>query len=118
MKILAIETSTKLCSVSLLCKKNITTYFKLCPYNHNKYILHMINKILIVNTTKIKELNIITYSIGPGSFTGMRIGMGITQGLSFQYNIPTIGISTLATMAYGTWQLNKKKKYYLYLMPI
>lgn len=109
MKILAIETSTKLCSVSLLCKKHTTTYFQICPCNHNKYVLYMIDKILVVNKLEVKNLNIIAYSTGPGSFTGMRIGMGITQGLALAYNIPIIGISTLATMAQGVWRLHKKK---------
>lgn len=110
MKILAIDTSTKLCSVSLLKHKQKISYFQICNLNHNKYILYMINKILLKNKVTISKLNAIAYSIGPGSFTGIRIGIGIAKGLSLSRNIPTLGISSLLSMSKETWIKSKKYK--------
>lgn len=110
MKILAINTSTKLCSVGLLIDKKIFKYCKICCISHNQHILYMIDKILNKNFLKIKDINIISYNLGPGSFTGLRIGLAISQSLSFVKNIRIIGLSSLAIIAQNISRIYKKKK--------
>lgn len=113
MKILAINTSTKLCSVGLLVNKKIFKYCQICLVTHNKHILYMIDKILNKNLLKINDINVITYNLGPGSYTGLRIGLAISQTLSLTKKIKIIGISSLAIMAQNILRIHKKKKFYL-----
>lgn len=105
MNILAIDSATAACSVSLLINNNISTYFKLCPYQHAEYILPMINRILLSKKTNFKNLNVLAYSYGPGNFTGIRIGINVIQGLSLGTNLPIIGISTMAALAQSAFRI-------------
>ncbi|MCR3755239.1 MAG: N(6)-L-threonylcarbamoyladenine synthase, TsaB subunit [Candidatus Westeberhardia cardiocondylae] len=105
--ILAIDTTTKFCSVSLM-KNNIIFNKKIMSCNkHTKYILKLIDELLLESNIKLKDINFLACSHGPGSLTGIRIGICIIQGISFVINTPTIGISTLMTIAQGAWRQNK-----------
>lgn len=107
MRILTIETTLEACSVALLNNKKITSDFKLCPRQQTKYILPMISKILKKNKLKLKNLDAIGYSRGPGNFTGVRISVGIAQSLSFANQLPLIAMSTLSILAQGAWRISK-----------
>ncbi|MFI4819067.1 MAG: tRNA (adenosine(37)-N6)-threonylcarbamoyltransferase complex dimerization subunit type 1 TsaB [Enterobacterales bacterium] len=105
INILSINTSTDGCSVAIMNYKNIIfDYFIISPYKHMKYILNMIDRLLCKSKIKLKEINIIAVSNGPGSFNGIRIGIGIAYGLSIVSNIPIIGISNLSILAEGSWR--------------
>ncbi|ABJ90674.1 tRNA (adenosine(37)-N6)-threonylcarbamoyltransferase complex dimerization subunit type 1 TsaB [Buchnera aphidicola] len=107
--ILAIDTSLHSCSISLLYKKKIYSLFKLCSNAHEKNIFYMIKKILIQSNTTLDEINFIACTIGPGSFTGIRISIGISQTISTIYNIPIIGFSTLKILSEQSWRKNYVK---------
>lgn len=105
--ILAIDTSTEACSVALMFNNNLNSEFIISQRDHAKQILPMVDRLLIKSGCSLQHIDAIAFAKGPGSFTGVRIGIGITQGLAFGINKPLIGVSTLATLAQGACRLNK-----------
>ncbi|CAL4321444.1 tRNA threonylcarbamoyladenosine biosynthesis protein TsaB [Buchnera aphidicola (Panaphis juglandis)] len=108
--ILSIDTSLHQTSISLFYKNNIQSKSKKCDYNHEKHILKILHKLLLINNFTIKDFHFISFTTGPGNFTGIRLGINIAQGLSIPYNIPLIGISTLKILAEQCWRRYKFKK--------
>lgn len=98
-KILAIDTSTEMCSVALMMGNTVYTRDAIAPRDHTKKILPMVDEVLKEAGVTLQELDALAYGRGPGSFTGVRIGIGIAQGLALGAELPMIGISTLAAMA-------------------
>ncbi|WP_312047345.1 tRNA (adenosine(37)-N6)-threonylcarbamoyltransferase complex dimerization subunit type 1 TsaB, partial [Erwinia sp.] len=105
MRILAIDTATEACSVALLNKGNVTAHFELCAREHTQRILPLVQAQLQQEALSLNELDGLAFGKGPGSFTGVRIGTGIAQGLALGAALPLIGISTLKTMAQSAWRL-------------
>ena len=106
MRILAIDTATEACSVALWNDGTIKAHFELCPREHTQRILPMVEEILAAGDLTLTDIDALAFGRGPGSFTGVRIGIGIAQGLALGANLPMIGVSTLATMAQGAWRKN------------
>lgn len=106
-KILALDTTNQSCSVAVLNKHNIHYIFNKCKKKHEQKILPMIKTILLKCKVKVNQLNIIAFSKGPGSFTGIRIATGIAKGLSFAFKTPLIGVSSLKIMAEKLWREKK-----------
>ncbi len=100
--ILSIETATTNCSVSL--SKNGVTIAVIEDFNSNyshAEKLHVyIEKILTENDISLNQLQAIAISKGPGSYTGLRIGVSAAKGLCYALNIPLISISTLEALAH------------------
>lgn len=99
--ILAIDTSTEACSVALMFNNQVTSDFIISQRDHAKQILPMIDKLLTHAGCNLQQIDAIAFAKGPGSFTGVRIGIGIAQGLAFGIDKPLVGVSTLATLAQG-----------------
>lgn len=104
MRILAIDTATEACSAALWNEGNICAHFELCPREHTQRILPIVQDILTQGGISLNDLDALAFGRGPGSFTGVRIGIGIAQGLALGAELPMIGVSTLATMAQGAWR--------------
>lgn len=104
MRILAIDTATEACSVALWNDGTTFAHFELCPREHTQRILPLVRAALADAEVKLTDLNALAFGRGPGSFTGVRIGIGIAQGLALGAELPMIGVSTLATMAQGAWR--------------
>ena len=105
MRILAIDTTTEACSVALWNDGTTFAHFEECPREHTQRILPLVKTILTEGNTSLTDLDALAYGRGPGSFTGVRIGIGIAQGLALGAAPPMIGVSTLATMAQGAWRM-------------
>ena len=97
--LLSIDTSGPCCSVALsvddkqLIKRTDT------PREHVRLVLPMIDALLAEASIKLSALDAIAFTHGPGSFTGLRIGFGVVQGLAFGADLPVIALSTLRVMA-------------------
>ncbi|WP_261979773.1 tRNA (adenosine(37)-N6)-threonylcarbamoyltransferase complex dimerization subunit type 1 TsaB [Buchnera aphidicola] len=109
--ILAIDTSSNYCSAAIYIKKKIYTLCDNCNKKHTIKILPMIQKLLLTANITLKEINYIAFSKGPGFFSGIRIGMIISQSFALSLKIPILGVSTLSIIAEKAWRKYQKKKY-------
>ena len=101
--ILAIETTTKNCSVALF-DNGILLQIKeqnSGDYSHAEQLTLFIKDLIRESNITLKEVNAIALSMGPGSYTGLRIGTSTAKGLCYALGIPLISISTLKAMAFG-----------------
>jgi tRNA threonylcarbamoyladenosine biosynthesis protein TsaB len=99
LNLLAIDTSStnfSLCLVHSDVKENIEFN---AGMTHSSVALREIQKILKKMNIATKDLDVIAFSAGPGSFTGIRIACGVAYGMAYSYKIPLIGISSLETTA-------------------
>jgi len=100
MNILAIETCTEVASITLYLS-GVKTSRKVSDIAKSSgHILKLCDEVFSEADTKLSEVNFIAYTKGPGSFTGVRMCIGIVQGLSLACNIPTLGFSTLELLGY------------------
>ncbi|WFQ80684.1 tRNA (adenosine(37)-N6)-threonylcarbamoyltransferase complex dimerization subunit type 1 TsaB [Xenorhabdus sp. SF857] len=104
-RILAIDTATEACSVALWNEGAIEAQFEISPREHTQRILPMVQAVLSKGGVNLQQLDALAFGRGPGSFTGVRIGVGIAQGLALGAELPMIGVSSLKTMAQGTFRL-------------
>lgn len=97
--IINIETSTHVCSVAL-CKDNKVISIKENKdgLNHAKLVTSFIEDILKENSLSLKDIDAIAVSKGPGSYTGLRIGVSTAKGLCYGANLKLIAIDTLQAM--------------------
>ncbi len=93
---LALDSATEDCSVALSVDGSVSTRSVDTPREHSRSLLPMISELLDEHKLLPADVDLFVYSRGPGSFTGLRIGIGIIQGLAYGAGKPTLGISTLA----------------------
>ena len=103
--LLALDTSTEACSVALWHKGEKTYLDELVQRTHTKRILPMIDELLVNSGINLKQVDALAFGRGPGSFTGVRVGAGIAQGLAFGADLPVIAISNLTAMAQAAFEL-------------
>lgn len=99
MNIIALDTSTEYCSLALWLNGNLISKEVLAGQGHSELLLPMLKILLNEAGITLNQIDGIAFGAGPGSFTGLRIACGITQGLAFAQDIPVIGISTLEALA-------------------
>ena len=100
--ILCLETSTAVCSVSLVNNGNVVALREsLDGQNHAEKITIFIDEVMKEAGVAYKDLDAVATSMGPGSYTGLRIGVSAAKGLCYAMEKPLIAIDTLAAMANG-----------------
>lgn len=104
MKLLAIDTATEACSAALWLEGEVQERFELAPRRHTSLILPMVQALLADAELSLAQLDAIAVDRGPGSFTGVRIGAGVVQGLAYAVDLPVVPVSSLATLAQAVWQ--------------
>ena len=110
MNILAIDTCTETASVTLL-KSGESYSRELSGIDKTSgHILKLCDEVFEESQSQLREVNLVSYSQGPGSFTGVRMCIGVVQGLSLSMEIPTMGFTTLELVGFGASQILKSNK--------
>jgi len=105
MNILALDTSTEYCSVALWRDGTIIERCDLVGQRHSEMLIAMVDALLKDSGFGIKDVDGIAFGMGPGSFTGVRIACGSTQGLALGANLPVAGVCTLQALAEASGKL-------------
>ena len=95
MNILAIDTCTEITSVTLCVHGEKSTRVLRDIPKSSGHILKLCDEVFAEADIKLDDVNVIAYTKGPGAFTGVRMCVGVVQGLALSSDIPTIGFSTL-----------------------
>ncbi|MBR5543649.1 MAG: tRNA (adenosine(37)-N6)-threonylcarbamoyltransferase complex dimerization subunit type 1 TsaB [Oscillospiraceae bacterium] len=102
MRILAVESSAKAASVCITEDgKLLGEVFLNCGLTHSVSVMPSVEWLLDMTKLKISDIDRLAISEGPGSFTGLRIGMSVIKGLAWSLDIPCVAVSTLEAAAYG-----------------
>ncbi len=108
--LLAIDTSTSMMTIALLSGKQLMGQSsQSVERDHSNKLLPAIEKLLTSLDVNLSALDGIAVGLGPGSYTGVRIGVTAAKTFAWSMNIPIIGVSSLAALAYGTRQMDNKK---------
>ncbi len=99
MKLLALDTSTEYLSLALQYDQVLMTHHALAGASASQQILPQIQAMLKQAQLKLADLDGIVYGAGPGAFTGVRVSVGVAQGLAYGANLPVVGINTLLALA-------------------
>ena len=103
MKLLAIDTATEACSVALTTDdEEVIERHHFDPRGHSDQLLPMVADVLAEAGLSPRNLDAVAFDSGPGSFTGIRIGLGVAQGLVLGLNLQLVGISSLMALAEGS----------------
>lgn len=105
MKILAMDTSSKNASVAILEDQDILIELNNDDEKtHSQKLMPMIDEAFDKTNLSLDNIDLISCCLGPGSFTGVRIGIATAKAFSDSQNIPTVGVSSLASLAYNLSQ--------------
>ena len=99
MKILALETSTELCSAALWLDGKVDAREVVAGQRNSELLLPMVDALLAANQLTARDLDGVAFGSGPGAFTGVRIACGVAQGIAFGIDVPVAGIGTLLALA-------------------
>ena len=98
-RLLAVETSSEACSVALSLNGETRELHEHAPMRHAELLLPAISSLLAQAGMKVSDLDAIAFGRGPGSFTSLRIGIGVVQGLAWAADVPVVPCSSLAAVA-------------------
>lgn len=102
MTILAMDTSAKAASVCLASEEKIIgEFFINTSLTHSQTLVPMIEQLCEKSEVLMESIEAVAVNAGPGSFTGVRIGVAAAKGIAFQHDLPCVSVSTLESMAYN-----------------
>lgn len=103
MRVLAIDTALANCAAAVLDDGADTACFMACGEEigrgHAERLMDMIGEVMAESSTTFSELDRVVVTVGPGSFTGLRVGLAVARGFGLVLGKPVVGITTLAAMA-------------------
>jgi tRNA threonylcarbamoyladenosine biosynthesis protein TsaB len=100
MRVLAVDTATTSCSVAIVDKTSLLSEFTLYrEQTHSKHLMDMIKAALRMSGLNFSDLDGFAVTRGPGSFTGLRIGISTIKGLAVVLEKPVVGVSSLEALA-------------------
>lgn len=99
MNILAIDSVTEMCSVAVAVGDEIFQQQALQPQGHSNLLLPMVDAVLEQANISLARLDFLVVDTGPGAFTGVRIGLGVAQGLAYAAGLPVMGLTSLEILA-------------------
>lgn len=109
MKILAIDTSTTHSSCAVMNDNNIVGDFSINQsMSHNEILLVMVDEMLKKLNIDIEDIDLFVAVTGPGSFTGIRIGVTVVKALAMALNKPIVAVNTLEALSFGVFSDKKK----------
>lgn len=97
--LLALDTATEACSVALLHGGRVLSHYEVIPRLHAQRLLPMVQMLLADAGVALSAVDAIAFGRGPGAFTGVRIAIGVVQGLAFALERPVLPVSDLAILA-------------------
>lgn len=98
--ILSLETATKVCSVALHENGNLLAIKEVnADYSHSENLTLFIQEVLLLANKSFNQIDAVAISKGPGSYTGLRIGVSSAKGLCYGLEIPLIAVETLQSMS-------------------
>lgn len=100
MKLLAIDTSTEIASIALMMDDTVYCEEQDNIKTHARFILPMIDKLMVQSGLSMNQLDGVVFGCGPGSFTGLRIACSIAKGIAYAHDLGLIPVSSLGTIAY------------------
>jgi len=102
MNILALDTATEICGVAITNKKTLLAEKRINRKNiHNETLVQSVQELLDCLGLALTEIDAIAVSDGPGSFTGLRIGLSVAKGFAFATKLQVVPINTLEVLAAG-----------------
>lgn len=102
MNYLAIDTSGRNLTVIARVNGKTYTYFdKECGVNHSVLLMPQLEKLLLENGLKLKDMDFLAVCLGPGSFTGIRIGVSTIKALCFSLSLPCLAVTSFDCLAYN-----------------
>jgi tRNA threonylcarbamoyladenosine biosynthesis protein TsaB len=110
MKLLSIESSTETLSLALQTEAGLRTFNAVTGPAASQRILPEIQCLLTESDLKLTDLDGLVYGAGPGAFTGVRVAVGVAQGLAFGANLPVVGVSSVLAVAESARQLMQADK--------
>jgi tRNA threonylcarbamoyladenosine biosynthesis protein TsaB len=110
MKLLAIESSTEFLSLAVQTAAGVSAFHEATGPAASQRILPEIQRLLAAAGMQLAELDGLVYGTGPGAFTGVRVAVGVTQGLAFGANLSVLGISSVQAVAQAAWMETQAEK--------
>lgn len=104
--LLALDTATEACSVAVLHDGKVLSHYEVIPRLHAQKLLPMIKQIMADVGAPLSAIDAIAFGRGPGAFTGVRIAIGVVQGLAFGLDRPVLPVSNLALLAQGALRVH------------
>ncbi len=102
MKILALDTTAEVCTAAICDDLKLVAEMTVNTGNtHSETLLPVVEQILKISETNLEEIDLFSCSTGPGSFTGVRIGVATVKGIAYGKNKPCVSVSTLDALAYN-----------------